>query len=80
MTKETLEANLSDLPPENQIDVLRSYPQLMKILVKRLGGKVEIHARELEQIHNYTLSMGMNPNTRTMQLTLTRPKAKEKMQ
>jgi len=77
---ENIEANLSDLPPDMQLQVLKSYPKLIKLMVKRLGGKVEIPARDLEKIDNYILSMGMDPTAKTMKLTLTRPKAKEKMQ
>lgn len=76
---DNIEANLSDLPPETQFDVLRSYPKLIKILVKRLGGKIDIPARSLEQMDAYTLVMGMNPKTKVMRLSIHRPKQKEKM-
>lgn len=66
------EAKLSELSDEMQQQVLRYYPNIIKALLKRLGGKVNIPVKELDGMNGYELAMGMDPQLKSARLTIKR--------
>jgi len=72
------EAKLSQLDEDMQQQVLASYPKIIKALLKRLGGRVIIPAKELDGMSIYVLSMGMELGGDTVRLEIQKSK-KESM-
>ena len=70
--KDIIEAKLSQLDEEHQQQVLAYYPRIIKALLKRLGNKVNLPAKELDGLGVYELTMGMDPQTNSVRLEIKR--------
>ena len=72
MKPDEVTLKLSEVDEASQQAVLMTMPKILKVMVKRLGGKVTIRASELDALDDQRLAIGKNPTTKKMRVELVR--------
>ena len=65
-------SDIKDLSYEHQQALMRTLPQLLIVLINRLGGEVTVPATEIDGTGKFNLAMQLDPETRTFTFVVRR--------
>lgn len=72
--------NPSDLSPEHYRAIEAMKDQLLIVLINRLGGKIQIPVKEIDETGQYGLAMNLDENSRTFEFEVVRKATKAREQ